>query len=399
MTFLERLFPSIRNKGIGMVAIEASGLEKEEVQLAMEKYRKLFPGPSFPVIPDPEYRLSRLFQVEEVPSTYLVGSGGGVLCCVKGFSRGKQVDLTKKIISSLSEGSEAQSALMKLDEGDGLPDAAEGQAKEPLEIVEAGTRIPPLKMFDLEGNPVGESWSGEGARVNIVFFWGAMCLPCMREMTYLEEMYGKAKERGLRIYGIQASSLSPERTAVVMERYSRVYSGPTFPIVPDTDESIRLTFGVKPGGPATFFVDQEGEVIFAIDEFPMGYESVLATKIERALQLDSESIQLSGDADRGGGGDSEETEMSIHRDQDEVFVENMTRGDFFFSVNRFDDALPCYLRALSKNPASLHVLSKVAHIYERKGRTRAALEQWKKILGIDAGHEEALEHVASLSGR
>jgi peroxiredoxin len=399
MTFLERLYPNIRNKGVRVIAVEASGLKKKEVRLAMEKYRRLFPGPSFPVIPDPSYRLSRLFQVDEVPSTYVVGSGGDVRCCVKGFSQEKQVDLTKKIISSLSKGSEAQKTLMKLGETDKAEAADAEQEEESMEMVEAGSRIPPLTMTDLKGAPVGASWSAEGARVNIVFFWGAMCLPCMREMTYLDEMYRKAKGRGLRVFGVQAGSLSPERTAVVMERYARVYPGPAFPIVPDADERLRLAFGVKPGGPATFFIDREGVVTFATDEFPQGYETILAMKIERALQLGSEAIQLSGDADLGAGRGAGGPESSIHQDRREFFNENVSRGDYYFSIGRFEEALPFYLKALSVDPASLHVLPKVAHIYEREGHTRAALEQWKKILDLDTNHAEALEHVSSLSGR
>ena len=159
-------------------------------------------------------------------------------------------------------------------------------------MLAVGDRVAPFKAVDIKGDTVEAEWSADDAQVHVVFFWGAMCLPCMREMTYLEEIYRKAEERGLRILAVQATALNAERTAAVMKRYERIYPPPTFPIVADTDGAIRRTFGVREGGPATFFIDRSGTVTFAIDDFALGYEDTMATKIERALQMGFEPITL-----------------------------------------------------------------------------------------------------------
>ena len=76
MTFLDKISPKARDRGVEVVGIEASGLHGTELDAAMERYRRVYPQPSFPLVPDPQYELSRLFDVQEVPSTYIVGGAG-----------------------------------------------------------------------------------------------------------------------------------------------------------------------------------------------------------------------------------------------------------------------------------------------------------------------------------
>lgn len=394
LKFLAKLHPMLREKGLDIAAVEASGLDRDELS---ERRRRLFPDLPFPIVPDPGYGISRLFGPRDVPSTYLVGGDGAILGNLEGFTRGSGAELTKMVVASLS----AVPAAGKMPAPAAVLATVYNSGDFPGEtepaMLAAGDQAAPFESVDLAGNRLDAGWSDGDSKVHVVFFWGAMCLPCMREMTYLEEIYKRTRERGLRIIAVQATAMSVERTAAVMKRYERVYPAPTFPIVADTDGSIRRTFGVKEGGPATFFIDRGGTVTFAIDDFALGYEDTMATKIERALQLGSETIDLTPNAD--GGRSSAAAQAAAASPLEHMYEENLALGEGYYSTGSYERALNYYLKALSIEPADVYLLCRVADIYERKGNLSAARRAWKKVLGYDAGNVEALRRLNELKGR
>ncbi|WP_100010759.1 thiol-disulfide oxidoreductase ResA [Lentibacillus sediminis] len=123
-------------------------------------------------------------------------------------------------------------------------------------IYRAGDQAPDFKLQQINESNERESvqlsdLEGKGVMLN---FWGTWCKPCEREMPYMQELYGKYKDKGIEIVAVSLDS-----TELVVDRFVDRHNL-TFPVPHDTTEEVRDLYKVGPL-PSTFFINPEGEIV------------------------------------------------------------------------------------------------------------------------------------------
>lgn len=415
MVFLDLLRRRAKDFGLEVFAVEGSGLTASETGEAMRKYRRFYGDPAFPIVPDPDYGLSSLFGIQRLPSTFLIEKHGVILGREESFRNWTAVDLTRKTERLLKVEKGFFSLVLRELEIDAdteadlegflpLRTARAGGGKQAPRRIAVGDPVPAFEYTDIEG--LRSEWrprSGGGGGLSIVFFWGALCRPCIQEMVFLEEVFTSYRDPELQIIAVEGSGLSPERTRSVMERYQRFHPLPSYRIVPDPDYRLAELFGVKGKMPQTFFIAEEGAVVYHTDEFILGHEESLTRKIEMSLKMEpgslSEKMVQSAERRAASRSASEAPSIGTALQAQREFRSNLVEGDTYYRNWEFDRALPHYLRCLELEPGHATIQLKVAKIYERQGRLEEALEGWEKVLKLDPDNEEALSRIKILENR
>jgi peroxiredoxin len=411
MVFFDSLSGRAEDFGLEVYAVEASGLLPAETGEALRKYRRFYGEPSFPVIPDPDFTLSSRFGVQRVPSTFLVEKHGVVLSRTERFENWVAVDLLRKterllkvekgfLSFALRDLEIDAGAERSLEESLRLQRGGAGERTRFPRLLAVGDTVPAFEFTDL--SDASHQWSpapGE-ANLSIVFFWGALCLPCIQEMAFLDAVFRSTHELGLEIIAVEGSGLDTGRTSRVMERYQRFHPPPSYHIVPDPDFRLTGLFGIGSKIPQTFFISGSGEITYHTDEFIKGHEGDLTRKIELALAMDYGSLgrKLTSitNLHLSPALIKEAPSIQLGLQREEEFRSNLVQGDTYYDYWEFDKALPHYLRCLELESDHVSIHGKVANIYQRRGLLEDALRHWKIVLELEPDHPEALSRVESL---
>jgi len=98
LNWLDGLARQGRDAGLEVLAVEAGGMSVAELQIAVDKYRRYNPDPSFPVVPDAGGNLARAFGPwEKLPQTYLLAGDGTVVYHAEGFSAAEGEVMAEKV--------------------------------------------------------------------------------------------------------------------------------------------------------------------------------------------------------------------------------------------------------------------------------------------------------------
>lgn len=98
LNWLDALARRGRESGLDVLAVEAGGMGAVDLQVALQKYRRYNPNPSFPIVPDPGGIIARAFGPwEKLPQTYLLAGNGTVVYHAEGFSVGESEIMTGKV--------------------------------------------------------------------------------------------------------------------------------------------------------------------------------------------------------------------------------------------------------------------------------------------------------------
>jgi peroxiredoxin len=92
--------------------------------------------------------------------------------------------------------------------------------------------------------------------VHVLMFWATRC-PCFPELTELQQIYDRLRDRGLNIYAISVDgpgSMARVPGIVAQERW-------TFPVLYDTDTRILARYNPKGDIPFWVILDAEGNVL------------------------------------------------------------------------------------------------------------------------------------------
>lgn len=123
--------------------------------------------------------------------------------------------------------------------------------------LQRGDPAPPFTAVSLAGgSPVSISdYLGETLLVNL---WATWCHPCRTETPYLQSVYERYRDRGLRILGVSVD-LRADSAAVVdfVEEF-----GVTYDIALDPDATSRHVFLAR-GIPTSVLIDRDGAVVFS----------------------------------------------------------------------------------------------------------------------------------------
>ncbi len=123
---------------------------------------------------------------------------------------------------------------------------------EPTPQLQSGAPPPPFRLASLGGGELAFPAQTAG-QIVAIRFWADWCPFCESEMTQLEPVYRKYRDRGLRILAINV-----RQDADTARRFvGRL--GVSYETLLDSDGRVARTYGVL-GLPTTFFVDREGRL-------------------------------------------------------------------------------------------------------------------------------------------
>ncbi len=148
-----------------------------------------------------------------------------------------------------------------------------------LEMI--GKSAPPFEGTDLDGKPV--NLANFKGNVVLLVFWASWCLPSAAEIDWLDSVYNKYRERGLRIVGVNVDvspgsgtsleSLMPNIKRFVMDhniRWPNLVSGT------GARDYARL-YGVT-DIPASVLIGRDGTIIH-LDLWRKNLERVIAKAV------------------------------------------------------------------------------------------------------------------------
>lgn len=142
--------------------------------------------------------------------------------------------------------------------------------------VEAGSPAPAFSAQRL-GESGSVTLADVRGQVVYVDFWASWCVPCVRSMPALRTLYGKYRERGFVVIGV-----NKDMEASARDRFLRRFPV-SFPLVLDADDKVAKAFDVK-SMPSGYLLDRNGVVRRVHRGFTVETELALAKEIETLLQ-------------------------------------------------------------------------------------------------------------------
>ena len=132
-----------------------------------------------------------------------------------------------------------------------------------------------LKTLDSEVLDTKELYANGALLVN---FWATWCQPCKAEIPYLNELYAKYKNNGLRIVGINQDSQKSVAKVKSFVSAQKI----EFPIVLDTNFEI---FNKVNGQviPYSLLINKQGKIIYRHTGYNPGDEKKLEEEILKIL--------------------------------------------------------------------------------------------------------------------
>lgn len=127
-----------------------------------------------------------------------------------------------------------------------------GGCGEPAPQLQKGTPPPEFQLARLEGGELAFPAQTAG-QIVAIRFWADWCPFCESEMTQLEPVYQKYRDRGLRLLAVNV-----RQDADTARRFiGRL--GVSYETLLDRDGRVARAYGVL-GLPTTFFVDRDGRL-------------------------------------------------------------------------------------------------------------------------------------------
>jgi cytochrome c biogenesis protein CcmG, thiol:disulfide interchange protein DsbE len=142
--------------------------------------------------------------------------------------------------------------------------------------VEVGGAAPAVTFKPMADSTAPASLASLKGSVVYVDFWASWCTPCLRSMPALRTLYGKHKDQGFVVVGVN-KDVSPAEA----ERFLRRFPV-SFPLVSDTDDSVAKAFDVKTM-PSGYLIDRTGTVRQVLRGFTAETEVALSKQVADLL--------------------------------------------------------------------------------------------------------------------
>ena len=118
----------------------------------------------------------------------------------------------------------------------------------------------------------------------LISFWFLTCVPCKKEMSFLDEYNKKYRDTGFQVLSINTD---PKRAAKGVKNYikDKKYS---FDIVSDLNGKYLKRVGAS-ACPFTILVDENGNIFWDHLGFELGEEEILEQKIVELIEFNNQS--------------------------------------------------------------------------------------------------------------
>jgi len=288
LTYLEGAYSKAGDFGLRVLAIEGSGLPREEILRKLERYQAVYSELSFPLVLDTDGALRRAFGVSGLPEAFIAERHGVIIDHRKGFDESTEAALSGRIVHLLQLPPDRLAGSREKSLWDAAPE--EAAAERPLLF--PGDTAPPLVVTDLEGREHRFLWSSEDAEVTVFFFWNDPCRPCIEEMLFLNQLHRRTADIGLpvRILAVEADGLDAAQTGALLEKYAAFYPPPSYPVTLDSIFLLSRTFG-RGRMPTTYIMDENGKVLVHADDFNANRIKEWKHLIENKLPRSRGSLQ------------------------------------------------------------------------------------------------------------
>lgn len=150
---------------------------------------------------------------------------------------------------------------------------------------------PNFKLQDLDGNWVTLS-EELGDDVVYVTFWATWCVPCRREMPYLQALHEELGDKGLTIIGVNTD---PPSTTSKIKPYLKRYKI-SYTMVLDPDNNVLDKYNPTRELPYAVLIDRDGNVAEIFPGYRKGDEAILRDKV---IELLGEGSDVNGKAAAG----------------------------------------------------------------------------------------------------
>lgn len=114
-------------------------------------------------------------------------------------------------------------------------------------------------------------------RVVMVNFWATWCGPCRQEMPHLNRLYGKYREAGFTLLGVNIDDDQAKAVGLATRL------GLQFPVLLDTDKSVSRLYDLSTM-PSTVLIDRDGRVRYVHLGYRDGFEGAYEQQIRELLK-------------------------------------------------------------------------------------------------------------------
>jgi len=142
--------------------------------------------------------------------------------------------------------------------------------------IEAGGSAPAVTFKPMADSRAPSSLASLKGSVVYVDFWASWCTPCLRSMPALRTLYGKHKDQGFVVVGV-----NKDVTPAEAERFLRRFPV-SFPLVSDSDDIVAKAFDVKTM-PSGYLIDRTGTVRQVLRGFTAETEVELSNQVAALL--------------------------------------------------------------------------------------------------------------------
>lgn len=243
---------------------------------------------------------------------------------------------------------------------------------------EAGEAAPGFTLRAIGGEPV--SLSEFRGSIVVLVYWRTDQERSLQAITDLQGLYGKYRDRGVRIIGISAEVDAKESiSAMVRDR------GIEFPMLLDSEREVYGAFGIRVY-PSTIIIDREGKFAHAIPGHALSYK----------LQIDGRLRYMLGEISE----EELKEYLSPEREvKDEALLKAQRRYNLalkFTGTRLYDQAIMMARQSIMAKPdfADSHVL--LGFLLLETDETDGAFETFQKALEIAPASRDARTGLGSV---
>ena len=153
--------------------------------------------------------------------------------------------------------------------------AAATGAAAAVQSAAAAANAPDFTLRSAEGPNV--RLQEQRGRVVMVNFWATWCGPCRQEMPHLNRLYGKYRDAGFTLLGVNID----EDQAKAVGLAARL--GLQFPVLLDTDKKVSRLYDLSTM-PSTVLIDRDGRMRYVHLGYREGYENTYERQIRELLK-------------------------------------------------------------------------------------------------------------------
>lgn len=135
-----------------------------------------------------------------------------------------------------------------------------------------------LSLPDVDGELVTPTAHGE-RDVFVLVFWATWCQPCQQELSHMNAMYGRLRDRGLHIYAISIDG--PDTAAQVGPWVER--EGYRFVVLLDRETQVLTRYNPRGDIPYYVVLDAKGRVLDDHQGYMTGDVDALETYLDSVL--------------------------------------------------------------------------------------------------------------------